>query len=54
MHGEQEEIEQSRKDHKREYPLSIEECAKQQHSESIVEWIDTSSPSEQHKKCLDE
>ena len=29
MHGEQEETEQSRKVHEREYPLSIEECAEQ-------------------------
>ena len=54
MHGEQEETEQSRKDHGRECPLSIEECAEQQHSESIVEQTGTGSPSEQHRKCLDE
>ena len=44
MHGEQEETEQSRKDHGRECPLGIEESAKQQHSESIVEQTDTSLP----------
>ena len=54
MHGEQEEIEQSKKDHGRECPLGIEECTEQQHSESIVEKIDTDSPGEQHRKCLDE
>ena len=54
MHGEQEETEQSRKDHRKEYPLGIEECAEQQHSESIMEQIDTGSLGEQHKKCLDE
>ena len=54
MHGEQEETEQSRKDHGRECPLSIEECTEQQHSESIVEQTDTGSPGEHHKKCLDE
>ena len=48
MHGEQEEIEQSRKCHERECPLSIEEC------ESIVEQTDIGSPGEQHRKCLDE
>ena len=48
MHREQEEIEQSRKCHERECPLSIEEC------ESIVEQTDTGSPGEQHRKCLDE
>ena len=54
MHREQEETEQSRKDHGRECPLSIEECTKQQHSESIMEQTDIGSPGEQHKKCLDE
>ena len=54
MHGEQEETEQSRKCHERECPLSIEECAEQQHSESIVEQTDTGSPGEQYRKCLDE
>ena len=54
MHGEQEEIEQSRKDYGRECPLGIEECAEQQHSESIVEQTDTNLPGEQHRKCLDE
>ena len=54
MHGEQEEIEQSRKDHERECPLGIEEYAKQQHSESIMEQTDSGSPSEQHRKYLDE
>ena len=54
MHGEQEETEQSRKGHERECPLSIEECAEQQHSELIVEQTDTSSLGEQHRKCLDE
>ena len=54
MHGEQEETEQSRKDHRREYPLGIEECAEQQHSESIMEQTDTDSPGEQHRKFLDE
>ena len=37
MHKEQEETKQSRKDHRRECPLGIEECTEQQHSESIVE-----------------
>ena len=54
MHEEQEETEQSRKDHGRKCPLSIEECAGQQHSASIVEQTDTSSLGEQHRKCLDE
>ena len=54
MYGEQEETEQSRKDHGRDCPLGIEECAEQQHNESIVEQTDTDSPSEQHRKCLDE
>ena len=54
IHREQEETEQSRKGHERECPLNIEECAEQQHSESIMEQTDTSSPSEQHRKCLDE
>ena len=53
MHEEQEETEQSRKDHGRECLLGIEECAEQQHSESIVEQTDTGSPSEQYRKCLD-
>ena len=35
-------------------PLCIEECAEQQHSESIVEQTDTSSLGEQRRKCLDE
>ena len=54
MYGEQEETEQSRKDHGRQCPLGIEECAEQQHNESIMEQTDTNSPSEQHRKCLDE
>ena len=54
MHEEQEETEQSRKGHERKCPLSIEECAKQQHRELIVEQTDTGSPGEQHRKCLDE
>ena len=54
MHREQEKIEQSRKSHGRKCPLGIEECVEQQHSESIVEQIDTGSPDEQHRKCLDE
>ena len=54
MYGEQEETKQSRKGHGRECPSSIEKCAEQQHSESIVEQTDTSSPSEQHRKFLDE
>ena len=54
MHEEQEETEQSRKDYGRECPLGIEKFAKQQHSESIVEQTDIGSPSEQHRKCLDE
>ena len=54
MHREQEETEQSRKDHGRERPLGIEECAERQHSESIKEQADTDSSGEQHKKCLDE
>ena len=53
MHGVQEETELSRKDHGRKYPSGIEECAEQQHSELIVE-IDTGSPDEQHRRCLDE
>ncbi|WJZ92453.1 hypothetical protein VitviT2T_011445 [Vitis vinifera] len=32
----------------------IEECAEQQHSELIVEQTNTSSPDEQHRRCLDE
>ena len=43
LHGVQEETEQSRKDHGRECPLSIEECAKQQHNESIMEQTDIGS-----------
>ena len=54
MHEEQKKTEQNRKGHERECPSSIEECVGQQHSESIVEQIDTSSPGEQHRKCLDE
>ena len=54
MHGEQEETEQSRKDRGRECPLGFEECTEQQHSESIMEQTDISSPGEQHRKCLDE
>ena len=54
MYGEQEETEQSRKNHGRECPLGIEERTEQQHSESIVEKTDTGSPGEQHRKCLDE
>ena len=54
MHEEQEETEQSRKDHGRECPLCIEECTEQQHSELIVEQTYTSSPGEHHWKCLDE
>ena len=54
MYGEQEETKQSRKDHGRECSLGIEQCAEKQHSESIMEQTDTSSPGEQHRKCLDE
>ena len=54
MHGEQEETEQSRKGHGRECPLGIEECAEQQHSESIMKQTYTGSFGEQHRKCLDE
>ena len=54
MHGVQEETELSRKGHERECPSSIEECTKQQNSELIVEHIDTGSPNEQHRRCLDE
>ena len=54
MHGEQEETELSKKDNGRECPSIIKECVEQQHSESIVEQIDTGSFGEQHKKCLDE
>ena len=53
MHGEQEETEQSRKDHRRECLLIIEECAEQQHSELIMEQTNSGSLGEQHKKCLD-
>ena len=35
-------------------PSGIEEFAEQQHSESIVEQTNTSSPNELHWKCLDE
>ena len=54
IHGEQEEIEKSRKAHERECSLGIKECAEQQQSELIVEQIDTSLLGEQHRKCLDE
>ena len=54
MHEEQEEIKHSRKDHGRECLLGIEECAEQYHNELIVEQTDTGSPSEQHRKFLDE
>ena len=54
MHGVQEETELSRKGHGRECPLGIEEYAKQQHSELIMEQTDTSSPDEQHRRCLNE
>ena len=54
MHREQEETKQSRKSHERECSLSIEKCAEQQYSESIVEQTDTGSPGEQYMKCLDE
>ena len=50
MHEAQEETELSRKGHGRECPSSIEECAEQQYSESIVEQTDTGLPDEQHKK----
>ena len=46
MHREQEETEQSRKDHGRECLLGIEEYVEQQHSELIVEQTDTGSPGE--------
>ena len=46
MHREQEETEQSRKDHGKECLLGIEEYAEQQHSELIVEQTDTGSPGE--------
>ena len=36
-----------------ECPSGIEECAEQQHSESIVEQIDTGSFGEQHMKFLE-
>ena len=39
MHGEQEEIEQSRKGHERECPSSIEESARQHYSELIMEVV---------------
>ena len=54
MYKEQEEIEYSRKGHEKECLSGIEECAGQQHNESIVEQTDTNSSSEQHRKCLDE
>ena len=54
MHVVQDETELSRKGHGRECLSGIEECAEQQHSEQIVEQTDTSSPDEQHRKCLDE
>ena len=54
MHNEQKETEQSRKGHGRKCPSGIEKCTEQQHSESTVEQIDTSSLGEQHWKCLDE
>ena len=54
MHGKQVETEHIRKDHGRECPLGIEECAEHQHSESIVEQTDISSPGETHKICLDQ
>ena len=41
------------RDHERECPLGIENYVRQQHNELIVELIETSSPGEQHKKCLD-
>ena len=53
MHGVQEETKLSKKGHGRECPSGIEECAEQQHSESIMEQIDTGSPNEQYRKCLD-
>ena len=53
MQGEQEETEQSRKNHGKECPLGIEECVGQQHSELIMEQTDTGSPGEQHRKYLD-
>ena len=40
--------------HGRECPSSIEECAEEQHSESIVEQTDTGSLDKQHRKFLDE
>ena len=54
IHKEQEETEQSRKDHGRECSLGIEECAEQQHNESIMEQTYTGSPGELHRKCLNE
>ena len=54
MHGAQKKTELSRKCHRRECPSSIKERAEQQPSESIVEYTDTGSPDEQHRKCLDE
>ena len=46
MHGVQEETELSRKGHGKECPSGIEECAEQQHSELIMEQMDTGSPDE--------
>ena len=54
MHREQEETKHSRKGYERKCLSGIEKCAEQQHSESIMEQIDTSSPGEQHRKYLDE
>ena len=54
MHEVQEETELSRKGHGRECPSGIEECAEQQHNKLIVEQTNTSSPDEQHRRCLDE
>ena len=54
MHEVQEKTELSRKDYGTECPSGIEECAEQQHSELIVEQIDTSSSDEHHKRCLAE
>ena len=46
MHREQEETEQSRKDHGRECLLGIEECVEQPYNELIMEQTDTGSPGE--------
>ena len=54
MHGVQKETELSRKGHGRGCLSGIEECAEQQYNQLIVEQTDTSSPNEQHRKCLDE